>query len=77
MEFLFIHLPIFILSKKMDFCGYKKQHSMAAIRNPKLGMNRTRERGGGEIREKKIIKIYIKIFHTLFFFSFFLLLLFI
>jgi len=37
----------------MDFCSFKKQHSMAAIRNQKFGM--TRERGEGGIREKRII----------------------
>ena len=48
----------------MDFCSYRKQHSMAAIIK-KLGMNRAREQG--DKREKSYINLYTSHPHPLFF----------
>ena len=65
---LFIHLPIFIDNIKMDFCGHKKQHSMAVIRNQKLGIEQER---GGDKREKDSKNIHKSHPHPLFFFIYF------
>lgn len=54
----------------MDFCDYKKKHSMAAIINTKI-RNRTRERGGDK-REKDYKNLHKSLPHPLFLFFFYL-----